>query len=108
MPEVTSEIVPGVGGTVPDPEDPAAYQEAVDYIEDQRRQQAVDAAQRSSDAKDFYSGGAANADRPEPPEPAPGAQRTDTETDTETDEETDAETGTETPYLRSTETNTTP
>ena len=62
--------LPGTPGTgdIPEPEDPDQRERIIEDAEQRRKDQADALADRSAEAKEFYSGGAAEAedDKPAP------------------------------------------
>jgi hypothetical protein len=54
-----AEVVPGVGPT-PEPEPEGFREEQIEAEERRQRQEREETAQRSDEAKEFYSGGAAD------------------------------------------------
>lgn len=63
-PAPTVPPVPGTGPDEPEPEDPGQRQQIIDDNEQRRKDEADAFEQRSTDAKAFYSGGAAQDAEP--------------------------------------------
>lgn len=51
-----SDVVPGIGGEIPEPEPPEQRQQIIDAEKERQEQEAEDFAARSKERKEFYSG----------------------------------------------------
>jgi hypothetical protein len=65
--KMSDPTLPGTPGTgdLPEPEDPSLREEIIDATEQERLAREADRSTRSTEAKEFYAGGAAE-DAPEP------------------------------------------